>query len=221
MESYYTFHLELEKLNKKLLGLTAMVEDRVRRAAKVIETHDAEQLKSIILSDYEIDEMEVEIEEDCLKIIALHQPVASDLRFLIAVIKINAEVERIADYAVNIAMRVETIAKSEAQAMVANIDFNEMSEKVITMLQTSLDALVNRDAALARKVFLLDDEVDSYRSEIYKQVKEMIRNNPEHPGPLLNTYLIARHLERIADRATNISEEVIYLVEGVVTRTIS
>lgn len=221
MEPYYTFHLELEKLNKKLLCLTALVEDRVRRAAKVIETHDQEQLESIILSDYEIDEMEVEIEEECLKIIALHQPVASDLRFLITVIKITGEVERIADYAVNIAMRVKTVSQSAGSALVAHLDFNEMSDKVISMLQTSLDALVNRDAELARKVFLLDQEVDSYRNEVYKQVKEIIRRNPDHPGPLLNTYLIARHLERIADRATNISEEVIYLVEGVVTRTIS
>ncbi|MBE0582184.1 MAG: phosphate transport system regulatory protein PhoU, partial [Desulfofustis sp.] len=106
MGSYYTFHLELEKLNKKLLNLTALVEDRVQRAAAVIETHDQEQLQSIILSDYEIDEAEIDIEEDCLKILALHQPVASDLRFLITVIKVNNELERIADIAVNIANRV-------------------------------------------------------------------------------------------------------------------
>ncbi len=221
MEPHYTFHIELQNLNKKLLILTAMVEDRVRRAAAVIDSHDEAELQSITLSDYEIDEMEVEIEEDCLKIMALHQPVASDLRFIIAVIKINAEMERIADMAVSIAMCVGAISQSKAKELVRDIDFSEMSDKAITMLRKSLDALINRDATLARHVFLLDDEVDSLRNNIYVTVKDIIRVYPEHPGCLINTYLLARHLERIADRATNISEEVIYLVEGVVTRTIS
>ncbi len=221
MEPYYTFHLELQSLNKKLLTQTALVEDRVRRAAHVINSRDEEELRSIILSDYEIDEMEIEIEEDCLKILALHQPVASDLRFIVTVIKVNNELERIADYAVNIAKRVEAISKSESRHLTGSIDFSEISEKVITMLNMSLDALVNRDADLARQVFLLDDDVDLYRNQVYHIIKDIIRKNPEHPGGLINTYLIARHLERIADRVTNISEEVIYLVEGVITRTIS
>lgn len=221
MEPHYTFHIELQNLNKKLLNMTAMVEDRVRRAATVIETQDEIELQSIILSDYEIDEMEVEIEEDCLKILALHQPVAGDLRFIITVIKINAEMERIADMAVSIAMRVGAISRSKAKELVSNLDFSEMSEKAITMLRMSLDALVNRDASLARNVFLLDDEVDSLRNEVYVTVKDIIRDNPDHPGCLINAYMLAQHLERVADRATNISEEVIYLVDGVVTRTIS
>ena len=221
MEPHYTFHIELQNLNKKLMVLTAMVEDRVRRAAAVIESQDEAEVQSILLSDYEIDEMEVEIEEDCLKIMALHQPVASDLRFIIAVIKINSEMERIADMAVSIALCVKNISKSEAKSLVGNIDFSEMSEKVITMLRMSLDALVNRDAALARKVFVLDDEVDALRNNVYETVKNIIRVNPDHPGCLISTYMLSRHLERVADRATNISEEVIYLVEGVVTRTIS
>lgn len=221
MEPYYTFHVELQKLNKKLLNLTAMVEERVRLATSVIEKYNEKLLQSIILSDYEIDEMEVEIEEDCLKILALHQPVASDLRFIITAIKVNNELERIADIAVNIAMRVQAISNSAGLNLVRNIDFSNMSEMVITMLKKSLDALVNRDAALARQVFLLDDEVDDYRTHIYHTIKDILRKHPDHPGCLINTYLLARHLERIGDRATNISEEVIYLVEGVVTRTIS
>lgn len=221
MGSYYTFHLELEKLNKKLLNLTALVEDRVRRAALVIETHDCEQLQSIILSDYEIDEAEIDIEEDCLKILALHQPVASDLRFLVTVIKVNNELERIADIAVNIANRVSAIIKSPSRELVHDIDFSQMSDLVTRMLKMSLDALVNRDVALARQVFLLDDEVDAHRNHVYHAIKDIIRRHPEHPGGLINTYLLARHLERIADRTTNIAEETIYLVEGVITRTIS
>lgn len=221
MGSYYTFHLELEKLNRKLLHLTAMVEDRVRRAASVIETHDQEQLKSIILSDYEIDEAEIDIEEECLKILALHQPVASDLRFIVTVIKVNNELERIADIAVNIANRVSAIDRSASRSLVKKIDFSPMSNLVIVMLKMSLDALVNRNVSLARQVFLLDDEVDAYRNQVYHDIKDIIRNHPEHPGGLINTYLLARHLERIADRTTNIAEEVIYLVEGVITRPIS
>lgn len=221
MGSHYTFHLELEKLNKKLLNLTALVEDRVRRAAAIIETHDHQQMQSIILTDYEIDEAEVDIEEDCLKILALHQPVASDLRFIVTVIKVNNELERIADIAVNIANRVSAINKSLSRTLVKDIDFSEMSDLVIRMLKMSLDGLINRDASLARQVFLLDDQVDARRDHVYHAIKDIIRLHPEHPGGLLNTYLLARHLERIADRTTNIAEETIYLVEGVITRTIS
>jgi phosphate transport system protein len=221
MEPHYTFHIELQNLNKKLLKLTALVEDRVRRASTIIETLDQVELQSIILSDYEIDELEVEIEEDCLKILALHQPVASDLRFIIAVIKINAEMERIADMAVNIALCVDKMASSESIEIAKAVDFSEMSEKVIVMLKMSLDALITRDAALARRVFMLDDEIDNHLTTIYETVTNLLKKNHKDPGLMLNLYMIARHLERLGDRTTNISEEVIYLVEGVVTRTIS
>lgn len=221
MQPHYTFHIELQHLNKKLLLLTALVEDRVRKAASIIDSHDQGLIQKIILSDYEIDEMEIEVEEDCLKILALHQPVASDLRFIIAVIKINSDLERIADIAVNIANRVQAISKSPSKHLVKTIDFSEMSQTVISMLRKSLDALVNRDVAMARTVFLEDDIVDSYRNQIYHEIKDIIRKHPEHPGALVNTYLIARHLERMADWTTNIAEEVIYLVEGIISRTIS
>ena len=219
MEPHYRFHIELQNLNKKLLSLTALVEDRVRKATRAIETKDEKQLQSVILQDYEIDDMEVEIEEDCLKTLALHQPVAGDLRFIIAVIKINSELERIADMAVNICVAVKSIAKSEARPLVSDIDFITMSEKAIDMLRMSLDALVKRDPGIARQVFLLDDEVDEERDNIFSEVKELIRTHPENPGGMINTYLIALYLERIGDRACNICEEVIYLVEGTVTRS--
>lgn len=220
MEPFYTFHIELKSLNKKLLNLSAQIEERVRRATTIIKNYDEEIARTLILTDYEIDEQEVEIEEDCLKILALHQPVASDLRFIIAVIKINNELERIGDYAVNIALRAQTINQSPSREFLDEIDFTEMSENVIKMLKNSLDALINRDAALARQVFLMDDQVDEYRNYVYRTAKSLIRKHPEHPGCFLNTYLLARHLERMGDRATNIAEEVIYLVEGVVTRSI-
>jgi len=217
MDHYFTFPHELSKLNKKLLHLSAMVEDKIRTATKLIENHDREMARSLINSDYEVDELEVEIEEDCLKILALHQPVASDLRFIIAVIKINNEMERIADMAVNIAMRVENISKFNHDAA-TSYEFTPMSDKVIFMLKKSIDSLVNRDAVLAKTIFLDDDFVDSCRNKCYEDIKVRIKEDPEHPGYHINTYLLARHLERIGDRAVNIAEEVVYLVEGTITR---
>lgn len=216
MQPHYTFHYELEKLNKKILELSSKAEDRVRRATELIHTQNTQEIQSITLSDYEIDEMEVEIEEDCLKVLALHQPVAGDLRFIVAVIKINNEIERIADIAVNIALRVETISK--CKPLDIQFDFNVMSERVIAMLRMSLDSLVKRDADVARKVFLIDDEVDALRNQVYQQITKLIPEHPDNAKCLINTYLLARHLERIADRATNIAEEVVYLVEGTIIR---
>lgn len=222
MEPYYTFHMELTKLRKKLMQLSTMVEERVRSAAKAIATFDEELIERILRTDYEIDEMEVEIEEDCLKILALHQPVAGDLRFIITVIKINNEIERIGDMAVSIAVRVRTISQCLNECYPGRqgwmYDYSRMSEKVITMLKMSLDALVNRDSNLARQVFLLDDEVDNIMRDAYDKVREQIKKHPEHPGCLINIYLLARHLERIGDRSTNIAEDVIHLVEGTIVR---
>lgn len=217
MASHYRFHHDLNTLNKKLLKLSSMTEDRVRRAVAVITSQDEAEIQSILLSDYEIDEMEVEIEEECLKLLALHQPVAGDLRLIIAIIKINNEVERIADTAVNIAMRVDTIAKCSPMEEI--FDFSVMSEKVIMMLKMSLDSLVNRDSQMARHTFIVDDEVDALRNEAYKEVTQLLQKHPDHAGCLINTYLLARHLERIADRATNIAEEVVHLVEGSIVRS--
>ena len=217
MDHHYTFHHELTKLNKKLLKLSSMVEERVRKATQVIESMDQDAIHGIIVSDYQVDEMEVEIEEDCLKILALHQPVARDLRFLIAVIKINNEMERIADMAVSIAMRVDNISKFNHPEAIS-YDFSIMSDKVIAMLKNSIDALVNGDAKLAKSIFLDDDVVDACRNRCYEDIKERIKKDPEHPGYHINTYLLARHLERIGDRAVNIAEEVVYFVEGNITR---
>jgi len=218
MEHHFTFPHELAKLNKKLLHLSTMVEEKIRTVSKLIEAFDYDTAQAIIASDYEVDDLEVEIEEDCLKILALHQPVASDLRFIVTVIKINNEMERIADMAVNIAMRVDNISKFKKAASAPAYDFTAMSEKVIAMLSKAIDALVNKDAALAKSVFLDDDFVDACRNRCYEDIKERIRQDPAHPGYHINTYLLARHLERIGDRATNIAEEVVYLVEGTITR---
>jgi len=207
---------DLEKIKKQILSLGAMAEERIRMAIKAIETWDAGLAEEIIRRDYEIDEREIEVEEECLKILALHQPVAVDLRFLIAVIKINSELERVGDEAVNIAHRVRNISKRRRLDL--SFDFSTMSEKAATMLRLSLDALVNLDLDLAFKVLTLDDEVDLMHREIYDRIKEVMSQNPDYVGYLINLYTTSRHLERVGDHSTNIAEVVIYLIEGEIIR---
>ena len=210
------FDRELEKLKKKILSLGALVEERVYLAIKAIESRDSDLAKRIIRSDHEIDETEVEVEEECLKILALYQPVAIDLRFIVAVIKINNDLERIADEAVNIAERIQSIAKYPTISF--HFDYTEMAEIAAAMLKQSLDALVNLDIDMAFRILTLDDEVDDIQGNAYSQIKQAMREHPEEMTYLINLYLISRHLERVADHATNIAEEVIYLVEGEIVR---
>ena len=210
------FTKELENIKKRILALGAMVEERVQMALKAIDTNDSELAQKIIKTDYEIDETEVEIEEECLKVLALHQPMAIDLRFLIAVIKINAELERIGDEAVNIAERVGVTAKREQ--LVFYFDYSFMGEKAQAMLKMSLDALIDLDYELAFKVLLMDDEVDRIKREAYDKIKAVMGGKNNKIGYLINLFLISRHLERMADHATNIAEEVVYLVEGEIIR---
>ena len=210
------FSRELEKIKKLILSLGAKVEEQVRMATQAVETHDAELAQQIIKSDYDVDEMEVEIEEECLKILALHQPVAVDLRFLIAVIKINNDLERIGDQAVNIAERVDVIAKRDLSDLF--FDYTSMGEKVQEMLKMSLDALVSMDYDLAYSVVMRDDEGDQIKSDAYDRIKQAMSNHPDKIGYLINLLLSSRHLERLADHTTNIAEEVIYLIEGEIIR---
>jgi len=207
---------ELEKIKKRILALGGMVEERVRMANRAIESRDRALANQIMKTDYEIDELEVEVEEECLKILALHQPVAVDLRFLVAVIKINNDLERIGDQAVNIAQRVENISKRPRLAL--SLDYEQMAEKAASMLRMSLDSLVNLDLDLAFQVLTLDDDVDHMAREVYDYIKEEIRKKPDAAGYLINYLFISRHLERIGDHSTNIAEEVIYLIEGEIVR---
>ncbi len=207
---------ELEGLKKQILSLGTMAEERVKMAIQAFETRDGALAQKIIAIDKEIDEAEVELEEECLKILALHQPVAGDLRFISAVLKINNDLERVGDEAVNIAERVENLAKRPP--IEVPFQYGHMAATSEDMLKKSLDALVNLDTDLAYKVCLMDDDVDDMNREIYDQVKVVIRQKPERVTTLINLLLIARHLERIGDHATNIAEEVIYMAEGEILR---
>jgi phosphate transport system protein len=211
------FRRELDKIKKMLLSLGALVEQRVHRIKQAVEDRDVALAKEIMHLDHEIDEMEVEIEEECLKVIALHQPVASDLRFLIAVIKINNDLERIGDQVVNIAQRVVRIAKRPVAPY--HFDYSVMADRAEAMLRMSLDSLVNQDLDLAIKVLHQDDEVDKIKDQAYDRIKQAIADRvTDDIGYMINLLLISRHIERMADHATNIAEEVVYMIEGDIVR---
>lgn len=207
---------EIDSLKKKLLSFCAIVEDNVRLAIRALVLRDTALATQVIDTDDEIDQYEVEIEEDCLKVLALHQPVAKDLRFIIAVFNINNDLERIGDLAVNIAERALSLAA--CSAIDVSFDFPGMSEKVLLMLKNSLDALMKLDPELARQVCSGDEEVDAINRQMHVRVQERIRRHPERLDCLLLFPAISSDLERIADHATNIAEEVIYLTQGEIVR---
>lgn len=207
---------ETERLKKNIMSLSAMVEESVANAVKSLRERKPELARRVIDSDVQIDNLEVDIEEECQKILALHQPVAHDLRYIIAMLKINAELERIGDASVNIAERA--LVLSETERVDIPFDFTGMVEKARAMLQHSIDALVNQDAKLAYAVIAADDEVDAINREMYELVKDGIRKHPEHMEALIHLLSVSRHLERIGDHASNIAEDVIYLTEGIIVR---
>lgn len=207
---------EIEKLKKKLLALCAEVEEQLWQAVKSVKNRDANLARQVIEHDSTIDEDEVDIEEECLKILALHQPVAIDLRFIVTALKINNDLERIADLSVNIAERSEFLSHHEP--VNAPFDFDLMAEKTQLMLRKSIDALVNIDVSLAYEVCEMDDQVDAINKQMYDLVKQSILKQPEYIESLIHLLSVSRHLERIGDHATNIAEDVIYMAEGRIVR---
>ena len=207
---------ELDRLKRRLLELSTLVEATLHRSVSAVTRRDLKLAEEIVASDNAIDQAEVEIEEECLKLLALHQPVAIDLRLIVGILKLNNDLERIADLAVNIAARALALAK--IPPVKNGFDFSEMSGKVKSMLNHSLAALVNLDVALARSVCLADREVDQINKEVYRQMHQRIRANPEDLEGLICHLSVSRNLERIADHATNIAEDVIYMVEGEIVR---
>lgn len=211
-------HLEVElsKLKKKLLSLSSIVEESVYKAAKAISDRDAILAKSVVEGDHDVDLMEVEVEEDCLKALALYQPVAMDLRFVVATLKINNDLERIGDLAVNIAERV--IFLNQEKPVEIPFDFEEMARKTRSMLARALDSLIQYDSLIAQNVCRADDEIDEINRQVYQIIYREIRKDPDRVIPLIHYLSISRHLERIADYATNIAEDVIYMIEGRIVR---
>jgi len=207
---------EIERLKKNLLALCALVEEQVQMAVRALLERDPELARRVEHRDLEIDHREVEVEEECLKALALHQPVASDLRLIVSAMKMNSDLERIGDLAVNIAHKAVTVAGQAPMAI--PFDLAAMWQKTQRMLRDSLDALVNLDARLAHDVCARDNEVDQLKHENRRTAERLMQENPAQIPVLLNLLAVSRNLERIADHATNIAEDVIYMVEGRIIR---
>lgn len=208
---------EIARLKGLVYRLSTLVEESVSRAVEAVDKRDSSIALTVIESDESIiDIMEVEVEEECLKVLALHQPVAIDLRIVIAILKLNNDLERIGDLAVNIAHRAMSLT---AQAeLKSDLDIHGMAAKVKIMLHNSLDSLVNLDLKLAEHVCRSDDEIDDLNRVMHQKIKQHIAKHPEHTEQMLNMLIISRNLERIGDHATNIAEDVLYMLQGEIRR---
>lgn len=207
---------DLERVKKMILELGAKVEEDISLVVSALSQCDHRVAEQVIHNDSDIDRREVLIEEECLKILALHQPVARDLRFLVAVLKINNDLERMSDHAANIAERVIFLCANGTVPVPEAI--GDMTGKVNSMVRRSLDSLVESDSRLAREVILSDDEVDDLRNKIFSMIMNEIKSDVDRLEQRVQLLAAVRDLERIADLATNIAQDVIYLVEGVVVR---
>ncbi|MEQ9459478.1 MAG: phosphate signaling complex protein PhoU [Phycisphaeraceae bacterium] len=208
---------QLDKLKKSLLSLGTLVEEAVDGGIRAVQTRDYAIAQSVIEGDIKIDQLEIDVEEECLQTLALHQPVAFDLRFVIAVLKINNDLERIGDLAVNVAQQAQFLASCAAVDRIP-FDLGRMSALVQEMLTKSLDALVNLDPSLAREVRELDDNVDEIHREMYDRITESMKTNPEQITQMIHLTNVSRQLERMADHAVNIAKDVIYMAEGDIVR---
>lgn len=207
---------QIEALKQKILFVGTLVEEAIAKAVSALVNRDRNLARAVIEEDAEIDRMEVDVEEEVLKILALYQPVATDLRFVVAVLKINSDLERMGDLAKNIAKRVLFLTSCDRVELPS--EFRSMATKAQWMVKNSLDALVNADTALAYHIREADDEVDSLRRSINDTIEKQISLHPDQAEPLLKLTSVSRHLERLADMACNVAEDVIYMVEGEIVR---
>lgn len=207
---------DLEALEQDLLAQSSIVEGMILRASRAIAEMQSGLLPKLLADEDLVNRGEVRIEEECLKILALHQPVAVDLRRVATVLKINADLERIADLAVNLGERAQSLVQYPSFHFPGRLE--EMVDLATSMVRDSLDAFVRLDIDLAREVRLRDDQVDDLNRKVIDDLLEMVRSNTGDIEPVLNYFSASRHIERIADHATNIAEDVIYLVDGEIAR---
>ncbi|MEK9656853.1 MAG: phosphate signaling complex protein PhoU [bacterium] len=207
---------ELKKLESKLSVLADAVEENFRQAIRAMLDHDVPLADRVIAKDAEIDQLEIEVEEECLKVLALYQPVAMDLRFIIAILKINNDLERIGDLSESVAKRAKTIMVSKDTF--ENTDYNMMLEKAFDMFKQSLTAFSSKDVAISRKVIGMDFEVNEYRGRLFSELRESIDQQNLSGDLTLALFSFVNCAERIADLSVNIAEDTIYLVEGKIVR---
>ena len=210
------FHEELEALKQTLLAMGGLVEDQIRRVMKALLERDDVVAQEVNERDRQVNTYDVEVDEQCVSLLALHQPAAGDLRFITTAMKIVTDLERIGDQAVNIAQRV--LELNVEPQLKPYIDLPRMAEKAQRMVKESLDAFVARDTALARQVCGEDAEVDALKEQIFRELLTFMMEDPRTIPRAIRLILISRFIERVADHATNIAEMVVYLVEGKMVR---
>jgi phosphate transport system protein len=207
---------ELDYLRSRLLEMSGLVEDSVRRSVLSLAEKDAQQAQRVLRNEAEINRMEIEIDDLATQLLALQQPMATDLRFITAAIKINNDLERMGDLAVNIVERALSLIHEPL--MKPLIDIPLMADRVQSMIRKSLDAFVKKDAELARNVLVSDDAVDELCGSVYTELISYMERDPKTVRQAVNLMFVARNLERLADHATNIAEDVLFLVQGVDVR---
>jgi phosphate transport system protein len=210
------FEQELEKLKSKLLEMGAMVENAVYRSVQGVVEKDEELAQQVLRNEARINDLEIEIDDLAISLLALQQPVAADLRLITVAIKINNDLERMGDLAVNIAHRALDLIRE--QVIRPMVDIPHIAGLVQSMVRKSLDSFVNRDSELARSVLSADDAVDSLRTASYHELVSYMEKDSSNIPQALNLWSVVRNLERIADHSTNIAEDVLFLVKGVDVR---
>jgi phosphate transport system protein len=210
------FAEELEDLKGRLLEMGGLVESAIYRSVAAVVEKDADQAQQVLKNEARINQMEIEIDELATRLLATQQPMAVDMRFLTAAIKINSDLERMGDLAVNIVERA--LSLMHEPVLRPAIDIPQMAKLTESMVRKSLDAFVRGDADLARAVLLSDDAVDDLRDSVYEELIRFMEQSSDHIRPGVNLMFVARNLERLADHATNIAEDVLFLVQGVDVR---
>ena len=206
------FQEELEQLKTRLLEMGGLAEDRVRSALDGLVERDSQLVDRVLGGDVPINQLHIEIDSRCFKLLALHQPMAVDLRAIVSAVKINTDLERVGDLAINIAEAVRRYMRHPP--VKEQIDIPRMAEIAQSMLRDSLDSYVRRDIALAQSVLNQDDELDALKTQVFRDLMTHMLQDPSTIEPALDLILISRHLERIGDHATNIAEDVIFMVSA-------
>jgi phosphate transport system protein len=206
------FHEELSDLKSRLLDMSGLAEELVRNAVEALLKRDGTQAESVILGDRQLDALEVEVDDACIHLLALQQPMASDLRLITMAMRICNDLERVGDHAVNIAHTVKHLADAPPFARLPELE--EMARIASEMLSDSLDHFVRGDSLGAREVCRRDDRVDALHDSMFRILVTHMMEDPRNITPAMNLFLVSRNLERIADLATNIAEDVVYMVEG-------
>ena len=206
------FELELDQLRTQLIRMGSLVEEQIDLAVSAITSSDVKLARMILERDKRVDEFDNAIDQQCMRIFALAQPVAIDLRLLMAALKINNELERIGDIAVNLAERVEALLPHAE--FVKGTSLQAMATAARNMVKDAIDSFVNNDPALARKVLESDDLIDNFDREMFIQMKQSMKESAVHIEPAAHMLIISRHVERLGDHSTNIAEDVIFLVNA-------